>query len=456
MARAAVAVRCFSRFLPGAGARAQGAPASDAADAAPADPPEPLVIVQALRPAGLRIAVQDRPGTELVLFQANVNLPIDEGTQRGQLSGNVLEPADGFWTLHLPEPVIKVGDVIFYWIHVRVNKHGYTYPTKIAKITARQDESCLPSITTFNGKTACKGQLIAEENFNSLESSTWEHTIQFPNIHNPYFSIYTASLENSFAENGILHLRPSQVPDDIVNGALTLEGCTGQRDTRDCSRRAAAWDVLPAVYSAWLRSRDAFRFGRVERADAALEEGVQETARVSLAFLRGNANLTWDNGTAIGASRLSPGVVLGYCYRKLALGMECDVEGDGLWTDDFHVFGVTWSPEEIVFGMDGHEIYTLRPPDEGFTLLPFFEDCPRHARGKIAPLDQEMYLNIALHVGGSHEFPSGVTSRGLPKPWNDKDPKANLNFWKEKNQWLPTWSLQKSEMKIDWIRIWAL
>lgn len=60
-------------------------------------------------------------------------------------------------------------------------------------------------------------------------------------------------------------------------------------------------------------------------------------------------------------------------------------------------------------------------------------------------------------VGGT----SGYFADLATKPWKNADPYALRDFWKNREQWLPTWDLDEDSsrdaaLEVDYIRAWAV
>ena len=58
-----------------------------------------------------------------------------------------------------------------------------------------------------------------------------------------------------------------------------------------------------------------------------------------------------------------------------------------------------------------------------------------------------MYLTLGVGAGG-FMFPDTII-----KPWNNSDPKCQLNFYKNKTVWYPSW---ESGLIVDYIKVWVL
>lgn len=74
----------------------------------------------------------------------------------------------------------------------------------------------------------------------------------------------------------------------------------------------------------------------------------------------------------------------------------------------------------------------------------------------MAPFDREFHISIGVGVGGNADFPDRSTSMQHPKPWENFDPKAELNFWLDKEDWLPTWNGHDSGLVIDYVKVWSV
>lgn len=108
---------------------------------------------------------------------------------------------------------------------------------------------------------------------------------------------------------------------------------------------------------------------------------------------------------------------------------------------------VEWTPDHIIFSVDDI-ISTKIDSGTGFWNRANFEkqypgvDNPWRTGTKMAPFDEEFFLMIQLGVGGITDFPDDAENLG-GKPWkNDKPNAAAGDFWKGREQWLPTWNFK--------------
>ncbi len=83
-----------------------------------------------------------------------------------------------------------------------------------------------------------------------------------------------------------------------------------------------------------------------------------------------------------------------------------DKQNSAGWSNDFHVYGVEWTPEYIKFEVDGEELGTVTVPEGGFYELGEFETDypgtgnPWEGQANNAPFDKEFYLIMNVAVGG--------------------------------------------------------
>ncbi|KAJ9575888.1 hypothetical protein L9F63_007200, partial [Diploptera punctata] len=226
------------------------------------------------------------------------------------------------------------------------------------------------SKTVMDGKRACQGEIIFEENFNSLDSSKWEHDVRIAEKPDYEFVTYTARSDNSFVQNGILHVKPTYTTDVygenfITQGKLSLEGCTGIPGSTDCTKQAKSYNILPPILSARLRTRNYFNFcyGRVEiraklpAGDWIFPEiwlqpkydwygGEFLSGRIQMAMSKGNRELYKQDQPQkhIGEQMLEAGITLGIDETITNLmHSKQNPENEG-WNRKFHLYSMEWTP----------------------------------------------------------------------------------------------------------------
>ncbi|KAH6905306.1 concanavalin A-like lectin/glucanase domain-containing protein [Coprinopsis sp. MPI-PUGE-AT-0042] len=125
----------------------------------------------------------------------------------------------------------------------------------------------------------------------------------------------------------------------------------------------------------------------------------------------------------------------------------------GSYDQDFHTYALEWDEDFIRIYVDSrlHHMLDLRIKKSFWELgkFPPFTQIGADtimlnnlwANGtKAAPFDQKFYLILDVGVGGTNGwFPDGKT-----KPWLDGSQTAMSDFWRAKDQWMPTWKLLKA------------
>lgn len=65
-------------------------------------------------------------------------------------------------------------------------------------------------------------------------------------------------------------------------------------------------------------------------------------------------------------------------------------------------------------------------------------------------------LSFGIGVGGNSDFPDRSSTSGNKKPWKKTSAKPTLLFYKDKDNWFPTWESNQSAVKIDYVKVWSL
>ncbi|XP_068081124.1 beta-1,3-glucan-binding protein 1 [Anabrus simplex] len=453
----------------------------------------PEALIQPLKPKGLRISIPDEPGVELFAIHVNVNKPMGN-REAGQINQEIRKAKNGRWVVEDPRVRLKRGDKLNYWLYVQADGLGYPKDDLTYTVTEFYDpaapieqhepqvtervQSCLPTVTTVNGGPSCEGKLVFEDLFDNFNSTTWQRVVQFGTQPDFEFVVYTDDQKNSYVADGKLHIRPTLLADDgknIESDFYTLNGCTStQRD--DCSKTGQGWNILPPVKSAQLRTRQSFsfRYGRVE-VQAKLPSGdwifpeiwlepknnkygtnLFESGLIQMALVRANRNLMKDKKD-LGARHLEVACVIS--SGKTVHSETFSMDSNAFWSDNFHIYSVTWTPDDITFTVDGRDIGRVTPPAGGFSKLSQFsrfQNIPWSQGSKMAPFDEEFYITIGLGVGGFRVFPDDSVSNNRAKPWKDSTTKALVNFWQNKDNWYPSWSGDGSTLQVQHVKVWAL
>ncbi|XP_055322093.1 beta-1,3-glucan-binding protein-like [Sitodiplosis mosellana] len=346
---------------------------------------------------------------------------------------------------------------------------------------------CKPTITTASGEFAvsgeiCAGNLIFEENFETLDKRKWQPEVTFWGGGNGEFEWYTADDVNSFVKNKKLYIKPTLTAnkigyDAVEHGYVRLDDCTDP-DKTQCERQAGGNIIINPVQSARLTTEKSFSFkyGRVEviaklpTADY-LWPAVWLMPRVSkyglwprsgeidLMESRGNNNYTDLNGIQFGAKRTTSTLHFGPSSQldKWQTSTYAKINETG-FNNGFHIYEFIWNEKGFIFYVDRAEIGSV-PVGDGFWKRGDFQGNDIWASGtKMAPFDQKFHFIINLAVGGTtNYFPSDFLNENGPKPWNDTSPSAMKDFWANREQWLPTWDLEgdDSSLIVDSIKVWA-
>ncbi|CAG9782090.1 unnamed protein product [Diatraea saccharalis] len=451
----------------------------------------PDVRIEVLQPKGFRVSIPDGPGLALFVFQGNLNRKIDRDAV-GSLKGEVLRPTNGRWVYEDANTQLRVGDVINYYVFVSVNRKGYLKDNLSYTVQAVEDRTgsspkpvgCLPTVTTIRGGNACSGQIIFEDDFSSLKD-TWQIEQYIPvSSHPEYPFVSYQRLPDDpvvYVSNGNLHITPKiqQRMSDFTNESIYLgnldlfSGCTSRAE--ECYRQASGPDILPPVVSGRITSAGfAFKYGAVT-IRAKLPQGDWLYPEILLEpFLKKYGSSNYASGvikiaTALGNRDLRVGLdeygnkVL---YGGPIMDVKCRMQllsrklmDNSLWGDDFHEYGLTWTPQYISLSVDGEQ--WARVDATGGLRTRFPNTCTHLPRmllekgTRIAPFDDYFYITLGVAAGGITEFPDdSYTGGGQPKPWRNSGRKGMLSFWEDLPHWGTTWT--QPELLVDYIKVVAL
>ncbi|GBP49634.1 Beta-1,3-glucan-binding protein [Eumeta japonica] len=447
----------------------------------------PPVNIAALKPKGFRASIPNQEGITLFVFQGNINRNI-QSPNVGTLTGEIDEVTDNEWVYEDESVQLKVGDVIHYYVTVIHDKSGYIKDGQsftVAELTDRSGTvsgntgnntpDCRPSLTTYRGGSVCSGQVILQEDFNTLNENTWtiEHKIPINHPEYPFVSYQRSSVS---VENGRLVIRPKLQEaepgfnrDSIESGTLNLinSGCT--ESTEACQMTAFGYHILPPVVSGRVLCRSmAFKYGVVEiRAklpqgdwlypELLLEPFIHKYGNdkfasgvIKVAAAAGNRNLFMGTN-AQGNELLFGGAIISsecndtFIFQKLATAG---------WGDEFHTYSLRWEPERLILSVDGREWSRLDAGENLSSKLP--PACARTLMGgRLAPFDTEFYLTLGVAAGGVITFRDDSYSSGRAKPWRNSNSKAKLHFWQDLSYWYPTWG-DSSALIVESVKVTAL
>lgn len=70
------------------------------------------------------VEILDQQGIQLFSFHGQKNKPLSK-TDLGELSQDVEQPQNNLWLYFDPNVKLEIGDVIYYWYIVYINRLGY-------------------------------------------------------------------------------------------------------------------------------------------------------------------------------------------------------------------------------------------------------------------------------------------------------------------------------------------
>ena len=327
--------------------------------------------------------------------------------------------------------------------------------------------------------------LIFDEEFNSLDFSTWKHELTLSGGGNWEFEWYVNNRSNSYVKNGVLYLMPTLTEDAIgLNQLLTgdvniwggspADSCT-MNAFYGCERNAAgSGNYNNPVRSARIRTADSFSFkyGRVE-VRAQLPVGNWLWPAIWM-LPKHNAYGTWPASGEIdimesrGNDASYPGGGNNQFGSTLHWGPDWSTNQ---WpkthqtytysqslASDFHIYGLYWDQNGLYtyFDTPDNKVLNLDFTQQSFWQrggFPANFANPWVGQPNSAPFDQEYYFTLNLAVGGtSGYFPDGMGG----KPWSDNDPHSVNSFYNNRGSWLPTWQGEAAALKVDYIKVWSL
>lgn len=325
--------------------------------------------------------------------------------------------------------------------------------------------------------------LVLEDDFCDFNLSLWKHELTLGGGGNYEFQYYTNNRTNSYVEDGVLHIQPTLLADQLgeaavrpdsfftfrIWGAQPADLCTGNAFF-GCERLSGGGgNVINPTTSARIRTAESFSFtyGRVEvRAKLPIGDWLwpaiwmlptdnqygnwPASGEVDIMESRGNPPSYEAGGYDSYGSTLHWG--LDFSQNMFSL-THATKSGENL-AEDFHTYGLLWNETYIGTYLDDESNTVLSVQiNESFWELGNWTSPPWNnpwrGRGMNAPFDRRFFLIINLAVGGvSGFFPDGVGG----KPWSDTSPNAVNEFFNAQNSWYPTWN---QTFQIDSVKVWT-
>lgn len=175
-----------------------------------------------------------------------------------------------------------------------------------------------------------------------------------------------------------------------------------------------------------------------------------------MAHILANEQLITREGVKIDGHRLRGGAIISTRSEHRSAFLRSNIL-ERHFSDHFHTYGLTWTPDSISLTIDGFRYATLRDRFKQYGLDSNLTQAnlwnPENA---MSPFDREFYLSLGVGVGGVRDFPDFSVNGPLkqPKPWNNTSPKAEYFFYQNRNVWFRTWT--NPELKVDYVRVYAL
>ncbi|XP_056629844.1 uncharacterized protein LOC130440605 [Diorhabda sublineata] len=423
----------------------------------------PEAIVEVSRPRGFKVSIPDEPGVRLFAFHGKINQDFD-GLEAGTFARDILQAKNGQWSFVDRETKLKSGDIIYYWLYVDffdgIRTLGYR----------RFGDYRVPEIPDIDVrlKPNEESKVLLHENFSSitLRPNIWTIEQQYADAPDYEFVIYVNRPETLQINDGKLTIKPVLSEDIFGEGFVRSsdgydfgDNCTSTKGSQLCKRKYNAGFILPPVLSSRITTKNklVFKYGLVEiraklpRGDwiypelylnpATEKYGPNyQSGQIRIAFTPGNADMN---------TVLHGGVILGNTLAARVHEDKTSQLANGHWSDEFHTFGVKWTPSEITFSVDGRNYGTVYPPPNGFASLTQLLKLPPqkwNEGSKFAPFDQEMYLTLGVGVAG-YNFEDRSS-----KPWKNGERYSFSNFYCKVNDWKPTWT-ENSKLEIDYVKI---
>ncbi|XP_069683894.1 beta-1,3-glucan-binding protein-like [Periplaneta americana] len=324
--------------------------------------------------------------------------------------------------------------------------------------------------------------LIWHDEFNTLDLDVWNHLVTAWRGGNNEFEYYRNSRNNSFVKDGVLYLRPTLTADEYGEKLLYTGGIYYPDCNMEPCISAAGEDIVLPVQSARIRTINSFSFlhGRLEvRAKMPRGDWIwpaiwmkpryneygpwPSSGEIDIIEVRSNKKLTNSAGVSQGIDKMGATLHFGLnssynIWRPTHWELSIEETGRD-FSDDFHIFGLEWTADYINFTVDGKTIGSRGVPPGGFWHLGGFDKIPGAtniwADGEpMAPFDKEFFIILNVAVGGNF-FPDGWYNSPNPKPWNSSTPHPLKDFWEHRDWWLPTWNLEDSSMRVDYIRVYS-
>lgn len=342
--------------------------------------------------------------------------------------------------------------------------------------------------------------LMMQDDFSGTElnKNVWFHEQQTGGFGNGEFEWTTDSTNNSYVRDGYLYITPTLTSDSvgeaaIINGGqlnLTTSGtCTAANisDAASCSvaSNSSTGVILPPIQSARIITNfsTTIKYGRVEiKAKMPTGDWIwpalwmmpkdsvygdwPRSGEIDIFESKGNRVTTKD---ADASNRMHSSMHWGLTTDTYRYKLTTDDRQlyRGFYDQEFHTFGLEWTPEGIYTweGSPVHKVLEYKW-DVDFYHKGKFPLTTNNgtdmsnpwpvSNGKGAPFDQEFFLILSVAVGGTNRYFNDLDQPAMP--WSNEADNPRAQFWAAKDQWLPTWPQDPAErsMIIDSVKMYQL
>ncbi|CAH2237568.1 jg9821 [Pararge aegeria aegeria] len=222
--------------------------------------PNVTVTLRALHPSGFRAYISaNADQTNNIVFNGilyeNMEKARNSESDIGLLWGFATRKAHSEWLFEDHFVTLAVGTVIKYGIFIPdqhpngASKNGRASLTldgaepdyKFFRVSYLVDPrtpgpNCLPTLTKVRGRTVCAGEVIFEDNFDTLREDLWQIEQYIPTDHpeHPFLSYQKLDTDrNVYVEDGILNIVP-KLQEDLIRKYSSI--LTGSLDLSDGHR----------------------------------------------------------------------------------------------------------------------------------------------------------------------------------------------------------------------------
>ncbi|TKA79672.1 hypothetical protein B0A49_04711 [Cryomyces minteri] len=341
--------------------------------------------------------------------------------------------------------------------------------------------------------------LLVDDEFKSIDSSTWSHEVQINGFGTGSFDWTTTDPKNSFVDAEGLHIVPTLTNAttgitgaQINNGYslnLTKAGgdgtCTGT-DNYACSvaSNSTLGTTIPPVRSARLttKGKKSIKYGKIE-VTAKFPKGDwlwpaiwrrmmperdtygiwPRSGEIDIAEARGNSVDYVEGGRDVFASTLHWGPTTDTdAYWRTTRGKAIRRTD---YSQGYHTFGLIWNKDYLFTYLDSRLLQILYMSFEGKETLwqrghfagatenqTLLTDPWTQTGNLNTPFDQPFYLILNVAVGSQNGW--FLDGKGN-KPWLDRVPSAQSAFWNASAEWLPTWGKGNERgMTVKSVKMW--